>query len=58
MNKNNNVVSTFGNINSRVNDITEFDNFTQFVNAGILPDGGFNSPLYVMWELTNVCPNK
>lgn len=51
-------INVFGNTNSDINRITEGDNFNQFAKAGLIPEGGFCAPLYVMWELTSACPNR
>lgn len=54
----NKFVNVFGNTNSNMDFLTEGDDFNQFARAGLVPEGGFSAPLYVMWELTSSCPNR
>ncbi|MBE5064016.1 radical SAM protein [Lachnospiraceae bacterium DSM 108991] len=51
-------VNIFGNINNDKDIIDAADDFADLSKAKLIPDEGFDAPLYVMWELTSTCPNK
>ena len=51
-------INVFGNTNYDKDILDSADNFGDFIDANLIPENGFDSPIYVMWELTSVCPNK
>lgn len=51
-------INVFGNTNYDKDILDSADNFGDFIDANLIPENGFDSPIYVMWELTSVCPKS
>lgn len=51
-------INVFGSTNCNKDIMDNADDFGDLIQAKLIPSNGFDAPLYVMWELTSLCPNK
>jgi len=52
-----NFINVFGS-NNNMDIMDTAEDFGDLIEAKLIPEEGFDAPLYVMWELTSACPNK
>ncbi|MDC7279316.1 MULTISPECIES: radical SAM protein [Pseudobutyrivibrio] len=51
-------INLFGETNTKKDIMDVAEDFGDLIEAKLIPEGGFDAPLYVMWELTSKCPNQ